>query len=149
MATTKGTIRAISISPDKGTQKSNVHEARLAADHGLIGDAHAGLYHRQVSLLAMESIDKMIEKGARVAPGNFAENVTTQGIDLQSLAVGTKLRLGPDAIVEVTQHGKTCHSRCAIYEQIGDCIMPREGLFARVIAGGVIHVNDSIEVCDD
>jgi MOSC domain-containing protein YiiM len=149
VATTKGTIRAISISADKGTQKSNVPEARLAADHGLIGDAHAGPHHRQVSLLAMESIDKMTKKGARAAPGNFAENVTTQGIDLQGLAVGTKLRLGADAIVEITQHGKACHGRCAVYERIGDCIMPREGLFARILTGGVIHVNDSIEVCDD
>jgi MOSC domain-containing protein YiiM len=148
MATTKGRIRAISVSIDKGTPKTNVPEALLVADHGLSGDAHAGPHHRQVSLLALESIDKMIQKGANVAPGDFAENITTEGIDLQSLALGAKLRLGRQAVLEITQHGKACHGRCAVYDLIGDCIMPREGLFARVRTGGVIHVADPIEVCD-
>jgi len=149
VATTKGTIRAISISKEKGTQKTNVADAELRTGHGLIADAHAGSGHRQVSLLAVESIQKMIDKGAHVSPGDFAENITTEGVDLRNLPVGTRLRLGESVILEVTQHGKECHSHCAIYRQIGDCIMPREGIFARVLNGGRIHVSEAIEVIDD
>lgn len=149
MATTKGTIRAISVSKEKGTQKTNVMGADMKADHGIVGDAHAGQWHRQVSLLGVESIIKMIEKGANVKPGNFAENITTQGIDLPSLPIGTKLKVGKDAIIEVTQIGKECHAHCEIYQQIGDCIMPREGIFAKVLKGGFIHEVDRIEVIDD
>ncbi len=149
MATTKSTIKAISISKEKGTQKTNVLDAELRVDHGLIGDAHAGDWHRQISLLGIESIQKMIDKGAHVSPGNFAENITTEGVDLYSLPIGTKLKLGESVILEVTQLGKECHSRCAIYEQIGDCIMPREGIFAKVLSPGRIQIADTIEVIDD
>ena len=149
MATIRGRIRAISVSKEKGTQKVNVPEAELKADFGLVGDAHAGNWHRQVSLLAAESIQKMAAKGAKVAPGNFAENITTEGIDLLKLSLGSKLRLGENVELEVTQFGKQCHSRCAIFEQVGDCVMPREGVFAKVAAPGRIRVGDVIEVIDD
>ena len=149
MATTRGRIRAISVSKEKGTQKVNVPEAELKADFGLVGDAHAGNWHRQVSLLAAESIEKMVAKGAKVSPGNFAENITTEGIDLLKLSLGSRLRLGGSVELEVTQFGKQCHSRCEIFEQVGDCIMPREGIFAKVAAPGRIHVGDVIEVIDD
>ena len=149
MAITEGRIKAISVSKEKGTQKINVPQADLKADFGLVGDAHAGPWHRQVSLLAMESIEKMIAKGAKVSPGNFAENITTEGIDLLKLSLGSKLKLGESVELEVTQFGKKCHSRCEIFEQVGDCIMPREGIFAKVTAPGHIHVGDVIEVIDD
>lgn len=149
MAITRGRIRAISVSKEKGTQKVNVPEAELKAGFGLVGDAHAGDWHRQVSLLAAESIEKMVAKGAKVSPGNFAENITTEGIDLLKLSLGSRLRLGGSVELEVTQFGKQCHSRCAIFEQVGDCIMPREGIFAKVAAPGRIHVGDVIEVIDD
>jgi MOSC domain-containing protein YiiM len=145
----KGKIKAISISTEKGTQKVNVPEAELLTDFGIEGDAHAGHWHRQVSLLGAESIDKMIEKGAKVAPGSFAENITTENIDLLALKVGDKLKLGEEVELEITQFGKKCHSRCEIFEQVGDCIMPREGIFAKVISPGRLSVGDSIEVVDD
>ncbi len=146
MATTKGTIRAISISKERGTRKSNVAAARLMANLGIEGDAHAGDWHRQISLLAAESIAKMKAKGADVAPGDFAENITTEGIYLLSLDMGGRLRLGSTAEVEVTQFGKECHSRCEIFKQVGDCVMPREGIFAKVTKPGPIKPGDSIEV---
>ena len=149
MATIKGTIKAISISQKKGTKKANVPEAQLQADFGIVGDAHAGMRHRQVSLLAGESIDKMTAMGADVSPGNFAENITTEGIELRSLPVGTRLKAGEEAELEITQIGKECHSRCEIFEQVGDCIMPREGVFAKVNNGGSIKVGDIVEVLDD
>ena len=149
MATTKGRIKAISVSQERGTQKTNVPRAELKTDYGIIGDAHSGNWHRQISLLGLESIDKMIAKGAKVAPGNFAENITTEGIDLSALEIGSKLKLGTDVELEITQSGKKCHSRCEIFEQIGDCIMPREGIFARVVKTGSINVGDLIEVISD
>jgi len=149
VAITRGRIRAISVSKEKGTQKINVPEAELKADFGLVGDAHAGNWHRQVSLLAAESIEKMVAKGAKVSPGNFAENITTEGIDLLKLSLGSRLRLGGSVELEVTQFGKKCHSRCEIFKQVGDCIMPREGIFAKVAAPGRIRVGDVIEVIDD
>ncbi len=149
MATIKGRIKAISVSKEKGTQKTNVPGAELRADFGIIGDAHSGNWHRQVSLLELESIDKMVAKGAKVAPGNFAENITTEGIDLSALKIGSRLKLGTDVELEITQLGKECHSRCEIFEQIGDCIMPREGIFARVVKAGAINVGDHIEVVAD
>ncbi|KPK42177.1 MAG: molybdenum cofactor sulfurase [Phycisphaerae bacterium SG8_4] len=149
MAIVKGKIRAISVSKEKGTQKTNVPEAELKVDCGIVGDAHAGKWHRQVSLLAFESIEKMVAMGADVSPGNFAENITTEGLDLLALPLGGKLRLGDSVVVEITQFGKKCHSRCEIFEQVGDCIMPREGIFAKVIAAGRIRVGDTIEVLDD
>lgn len=149
MATIKGTIKAISISQKKGTKKENVPEAQLQADFGIVGDAHAGMSKRQVSLLAGESIEKMTAMGADVSPGNFAENITTEGIELRSLPVGTRLKTGTDAELEITQIGKECHSRCEIFKQVGDCIMPREGIFAKVTKAGTIKVGDSIEVLND
>ena len=149
MATIKGRIKAISVSKERGTQKTNVPGAELKADFGIIGDAHSGNWHRQVSLLGIESIDKMIAKGAKVTPGNFAENITTEGIDLCALEIGSKLKLGSGVELEITQFGKECHSRCEIFEQIGDCIMPREGIFARVLKSGSISVGDTIEINTD
>jgi MOSC domain-containing protein YiiM len=149
VATTKGRIKAISISEKRGTQKPNVPEAELKTDFGIVGDAHAANWHRQVSLLAIESIDKMIAKGANVSPGNFAENITTEGIELLELSIGSKLRLGENVELEITQFGKECHSRCAIFEQVGDCVMPREGVFGKVIKAGLINVGDVIEVIAD
>ncbi len=149
VAITKGRIEAISVSREKGTQKTNVPEAELRVDLGIVGDAHAGKWHRQVSLLAVESIAKMVKMGANVEPGNFAENITTEGIDLLKLSLGSRLKLGQNAELEVTQFGKKCHSRCEIFEQVGDCIMPREGIFAKVINPGQIQVGDVIEVLDD
>lgn len=149
MAATKGRIKAISVSKEKGTQKVNVPEAELRADFGIIGDAHSGNWHRQISLLAAESIDKMTAKGAKVSPGDFAENITTEGLNLHELSVGSKLKLGQSVELEITQFGKKCHSRCEIFEQVGDCIMPREGVFARVTRAGAISVGGVIEVIND
>lgn len=139
-----GKIVAVCSSPEKGMRKKNVGEGLLVAEHGLEGDAHTGGWHRQVSLLAVESIQKMIGMGLDVGPGDFAENITTEGIDLVGLPIGTKLRIGPEALAEVTQIGKECHSRCAIYYQAGDCVMPREGIFVRVIKGGPVKAGDEI-----
>ncbi|UCG59419.1 MAG: MOSC domain-containing protein [Phycisphaerales bacterium] len=146
MGTTKGKIKAISISEKKGTQKANVDKAEFKCDFGIVGDAHAGDWHRQVSLLAVESIAKMVAKGADVRPGDFAENITTEDLDFSMLGLGTKLRLGPTVELELTQFGKKCHSRCQIYNQVGDCVMPREGVFAKVTKEGSISVGDTIGV---
>jgi MOSC domain-containing protein YiiM len=142
-------IVAISISDRKGVRKDNVPEAVLKPDHGVESDAHAGPWLRQVSLLASESIRKMVEMGLDVSPGDFAENITTEGIELVSLPIGQKLRLGEESLVEVSQIGKECHDRCAIYHQAGDCVMPKEGIFAKVIRGGIIRTGDPITVLDD
>jgi len=149
VAATKGRIKAISVSKEKGTKKVNVPEAELRADFGIIGDAHAGNWHRQVSLLAVESIDRMVAKGAKVSPGDFAENITTEGLNLHELPVGSKLKLGQSVELEITQFGKKCHSRCEILQQVGDCIMPREGVFAKVTKAGAINVGGVIEVIND
>jgi MOSC domain-containing protein YiiM len=149
VATIKGRIKAISVSKKRGTQKTNIPEAKLKINFGIDGDAHAAEWHRQISLLAVESIDRMIAAGAKILPGNFAENITTEGIDLPGLPVGSKLKVGGDAELEITQIGKKCHSRCAIFEQVGDCIMPREGIFAKVNQGGLIKIGDTIEILDD
>jgi MOSC domain-containing protein YiiM len=149
VAATKGRIKAISVSKEKGTKKVNVPEAELRADFGIIGDAHSGNWHRQVSLLGAESINKMVEKGAQVGPGDFAENITTEGLNLHELPVGSKLKLGENVELEITQFGKKCHSQCEIFEQVGDCIMPREGVFAKVTRAGLISVGDVIEVVND
>lgn len=141
-------IVAVCTSEKKGQRKQNVGKGVLVAGHGLEGDAHAGPWHRQVSLLALESIDKMRAAGLDVGPGDFAENLTTKGINLVTLPVGTKLKIGAAAVGEVTQIGKECHSRCAIYYQAGDCVMPREGIFIRVLTGGEVKVGDTIEVID-
>lgn len=143
----KPIVLAICISQAKKTPKKQIAEAELRPDWGLAGDAHAGPGKRQVSLLAVESINKMKEKGVDVGFGSFAENITTQGINLVELPIGQKLRIGSDAILQVSQIGKECHGRCAVYYKIGDCIMPREGIFATVIKGGNIKKGDKIEIC--
>lgn len=140
-----GVLRAISLSERRGVKKSNVPEAELRPDWGIVGDAHAGVWHRQVSLLAVESIEKMRRLGAEVEPGDFAENLTVEGLDLLHLEVGERLTCGV-ALLEVTQIGKKCHSRCAIFEAVGDCVMPREGVFARVVCGGRVKVGDQVVV---
>ena len=145
----RGTIVAVCASRRKGVRKRNVGEAEFEADWGLVGDAHAGHWHRQVSLLALESIEKMRQKGLNVGPGSFAENLTTRGLDLLSLPIGSRVRVGEEVVLEITQHGKVCHDRCANYEMAGDCVMPREGVFARVIRGGRVKVGDSVEVLVD
>lgn len=137
-------VLAVSISDKKGVKKENIPEGLLVENFGLKGDAHAGEWHRQVSLLAMESIEKIRAKGLDVGPGDFAENITTVGIDLVNLPIGTKLKIGDSALVEVTQIGKECHDRCAIYRQTGDCVMPREGIFVKVLKGGKVKKNDPI-----
>ena len=124
-------------------------EAELKADWGIVGDAHAGHWHRQVSLLAMESIEKMRQRGLNVGPGRFAENLTTQGLDLLSLPIGSRVQVGEEVVLEITQHGKVCHDRCAIYEMAGDCVMPREGVFAKVIRGGQVKAGDRIEFLEE
>src|SRR5512138_1008225 len=139
----EGKIVAVCISESKGEKKRPVPWITLQRDHGVCGDAHAGAWHRQVSLLAQESIDKMRSLGLSVSAGDFAENITTSGIDLVSLPVGTRLKIGA-ATLEVTQIGKECHTRCAIYHQAGDCVMPKEGIFARVLQGGEIKPDDRI-----
>ncbi len=141
-------VVAVSVSDRKGVVKENVPEARLVVAHGLAGDAHAGKWHRQVSLLAIESIDKMRAAGAAVNPGDFAENITTRGLKVDSLPIGTRVRIGPEAELTITQIGKQCHAGCAIRELVGDCIMPREGVFARVDKGGLVRPGDLIEVFD-
>jgi MOSC domain-containing protein YiiM len=141
-----GRIIAVSVSLKKGVKKTNVIQGLLIENHGLEKDAHAGDWHRQVSLLAIESIAKIQKKGLDVHPGDFAENITTEGITLYELPVGTRMKLGEDALVEVTQIGKECHDRCAIYKQVGDCVMPREGIFVKVLKGGNIGMADGIQV---
>jgi MOSC domain-containing protein YiiM len=143
-----GRVVAVSVSERKGVKKANVDVGRLLEDHGLENDAHAGDWHRQVSLLAMESIEKIREKSLEVAPGDFAENITTEGIRLWELPIGKRLKLGKDALAEVTQIGKECHNRCAIYHQVGDCMMPREGIFVRILTGGSIEPGDTIELVE-
>jgi molybdenum cofactor synthesis domain-containing protein len=138
-------VVSVNVAADKGVRKEPQAAIRLVADHGVEGDAHAGPWHRQVSLLANESVETMRAKGLDVAPGAFGENVTTEGVAVYQLPVGARLRIG-EALLEVTQIGKVCHDRCAIYEQAGDCVMPREGIFVRVLEGGEVRPGDGIEV---
>lgn len=142
----KGKILAVNISKDKGEKKHNIGVCRLIKDKGLEDDAHAGFMHRQVSLLAIESTEKMKQKGLDINYGDFAENLTIEGIDLVSLPVGTKLKIGDRIILRITQIGKECHKGCEIFRQVGDCVMPREGVFAEVLEDGVVKVGDDIEV---
>ena len=140
-------IIAVCRSEKKGTKKKDVGEGLLKADFGLVGDAHADCCtHRQVSLLAVESIEKMRALGLELNPGDFAENLTTEDIDLVSLPIGTSMSIGEQVVLEITQIGKECHSGCAIRRQVGKCIMPEEGVFARVIRGGTIRAGDQIKV---
>lgn len=139
-------VRAVCISENKGETKTPVPTITLKENYGVVNDAHADSEtHRQVSLLAMESIDKMQGKGLILKPGDFAENITTEGIDLTALPVGTRLHVG-GALLEMSQIGKECHAGCAIRDQVGDCIMPREGIFARVIRGGEVRAGDTISI---
>jgi MOSC domain-containing protein YiiM len=143
----KAEVISINISDKKGIRKKPVDEAVIKQDYGINGDAHAsGRWHRQVSLLALESIQKMQAMGLDVGPGDFAENITTGGIDLPALPVGTRMTVGNDIELEVSQIGKQCHSRCAIYHQAGDCVMPKEGIFVKVIKGGTIRKGDAIKI---
>ncbi len=140
-------ITAVCKSKRKGTKKKIVAEGIFKEEYGLVGDAHAAKdTHRQVSLLAIESIAKMHNLGLDLGPGDFAENLTTEGIELVSLPIGTHLSVGEGIILEVTQIGKECHTKCAIYHQVGKCIMPEEGVFVRVIRGGLVRAGDPIEV---
>ncbi|HSB06098.1 MAG TPA: MOSC domain-containing protein [Thermodesulfobacteriota bacterium] len=140
----KGKVLAVNISEDKGTKKKNIESCAVLKDFGLKGDAHAGPWHRQVSLLANESILKMKNMGLDVGYGDFAENITTEGVDLVHLPIGTEIHIGNSVTLRVTQIGKVCHDRCAIYYQAGDCIMPKEGIFAEVTREGEIEVGDEI-----
>ncbi len=146
---TRGRVKTVSVSRKKGVKKTNVTQVRLVIDHGIEHDAHAGKWHRQVSMLAMESVSKIRDKGLDVKPGDFAENITTEGIDLCRLPIGTCMQIGDTVNVEVTQIGKACHNRCAIFHAVGDCVMPREGIFVRVLNSGVIRAGDSIVVADN
>jgi MOSC domain-containing protein YiiM len=142
----KGKIISVNISDNKGEKKHNIDKCILLEGHGLEQDAHAGPWHRQVSLLAAESIEKIRKMGLNVSPGDFAENLTTEGIDLPTLPIGTRLQVGGTVLMKVTQIGKECHTRCAIFQQVGDCVMPREGIFTEVITGGEVKTGDEIEV---
>jgi MOSC domain-containing protein YiiM len=130
-------ILSVNISDRTGEQKKPVEKVVLRENHGIVGDAHAGDWHRQVSLLAEEDIDTMRGRGIELGYGDFAENITTRGLDLGALPVGTRLTVG-SAVLEVTQIGKECHHGCAIYAAVGDCVMPRRGVFARVVEGGEV-----------
>lgn len=142
-----GRILAVCASNEKGTRKDTVESACLRENHGLVDDAHAGGHtRRQVSLLAMESIDKMKMPGLEVGPGSFAENLTTEGIHLAALPVGTVLGVGHGVLLEITQIGKHCHAGCTVSRQVGKCIMPKEGIFARVVRGGVVKPGDILNV---
>lgn len=148
MDTQSAVIKAVCISERKGQQKHPVERVHLRPEHGIDEDAHAGNWHRQVSLLAQKSVDKLQEKVTlRLIPGAFAENILCDGIELAKLPIGTKLRIG-SALCEVTQIGKECHADCAIRRQAGDCVMPREGIFAIVLEGGTARAGDTVEVMD-
>jgi len=144
----KGKVIAINISEKKGIPKKTIEEGLFEVDHGLVGDAHAGNWHRQVSLLGVESINKMKALGIEgLCTGKFAENLTTEGIELYKLPVGTKMKIG-ETVHEVTQIGKECHTKCAIFHQVGNCVMPTEGIFTKVLKNGVIKTGDEIEIME-
>jgi MOSC domain-containing protein YiiM len=145
---TYGKILAVNISRKKGEKKQNIHCGLLIEDTGLDGDAHAESGIRQLSLLARESIEKIRAKGLDVQYGDFAENLTTEGIDLPSLPVGTRLKVGRDVLLEVTQIGKVCHDRCNIFYAVGDCVMPREGIFVKILTGGDVQAGDRVEITE-
>lgn len=151
----KGKIFSINTSKGKGTSKVPVNEGRLIEGSGLEGDAHFGTRLREVSLLAIESIrkqkecEKVKKSGVSLKEGDFAENITTEGMDLGKLKIGSKIRIGSGVIIQITKIGKECHRYCSIYYKIGSCIMPKEGIFAGVIRGGIIKKGDEIEVQND
>ncbi|MGD0122062.1 MAG: MOSC domain-containing protein [Candidatus Limnocylindrales bacterium] len=141
-----GFVVSVNLSQRKTVRKTRGNGGTLIFDRGFLGDAHAGDWHRQVSLLGQESIDKMVAEGLSVGPGDFAENITTSGVDLLALPIGSVIKIGTSAVLEISQIGKVCHTKCAIYYQAGDCVMPREGLFAVVRAAGEVRVGDAIDV---
>lgn len=143
-----GKVMAVCISERKGTPKNNIHEAKVIEDFGIEKDAHAGKWHRQVSLLSYEKIEEFRSRGAEVADGAFGENLIVSGIDFKTLPIGTKFACN-DVVLELTQIGKQCHSGCAIYKVMGDCIMPREGVFTRVLHGGIIREGDELVILDE
>ena len=143
-----GTIKAVCTSDVKGIQKSETDSVELRPDWGIEDDAHAGKWHRQVSLLSYEKIEDFKARGADVVNGSFGENIIVEGFDLKSLPIGTRFRSG-DTVLELTQIGKECHAHCAIYHKMGDCIMPREGVFCKVIEGGTIRPGDDIEIIEE
>jgi len=142
----EGTVLSVNISDRKGEKKHNIGSCTLIKGQGMDGDAHAGMEIRQVSLLARESVQKIRDKGLDVQYGDFAENFTTEGIILHTLPVGTNLKVGDTVLLRVTQIGKVCHDRCAIFAQVGDCVMPREGIFAEVLIGGEVRIGDAIRL---
>jgi MOSC domain-containing protein YiiM len=144
----KAKIKAVNISITKGVVKNPIKEGYFKVNHGLEGDAHAGNWHRQVSLLAVESADKVRAAGIQVEDGSFGENLTTEGIELYTLPVGTKLKIG-ETLHEVTQIGKECHTGCAIKQAVGECVMPKEGIFTKVLISGSIKPGDVIEIIND
>ena len=142
-----GKVIAVCVSKQKGTQKVNVGSARFVEDWGIEGDAHAGKWHRQISLLSHDRVEEFRARGAVVEDGAFGENLVVEGFDFKALPIGTRFRCG-EVILEMTQVGKECHAHCQIYKVMGDCIMPREGVFARVIHGGTVSVGDELTFCE-
>jgi MOSC domain-containing protein YiiM len=143
---TVGTVVSVNLSEKKTVRKQRFERGTLVLDRGFEGDAHAGDWHRQVSLLSIESIDSMNAKGLSVGPGDFAENITTKGVEVMTLPVGSVIRIGDGVVLEVSQVGKVCHNKCAIYYQAGDCVMPREGVFVVVREPGDVAVGDPVEI---
>jgi MOSC domain-containing protein YiiM len=141
-------IVSIAMSRKKGTIKKCINQAELIENHGIKEDAHAGDWHRQLSFLAAESIEKASTSDFKLNFGDFAENIATTGIDWKSMKIGQRVKLGTDALVEITQIGKECHKKCAIYYRTGDCIMPKEGVFAKILKGGTIKIKDNISLID-
>jgi MOSC domain-containing protein YiiM len=144
----EGKVLSVNISEGKGTKKKNVGACRILKDWGMADDAHAGKWHRQISLLSKKSIEKIRDKGLPVEYGDFAENLSIEGIDLHLLPVGAKLTIGEEAVVRITQIGKECHERCNIFYQVGDCVMPREGIFVEVLTEGTVNVGDDVRVVE-
>lgn len=142
-----GRVMAVCMSEKKGTKKRNVFQGEFQVNHGLVGDAHAGNWHRQVSLLSFDKVEAFRAKGAEVTHGDFGENLVVAGIDFKTLPVGTRLKCN-DVEMEVTQIGKECHAHCEIYKTMGDCIMPREGVFVKILHEGTIAVDDAMEIVE-
>lgn len=142
-----GIIKAVCISEKRGTDKKNIHKCEIIQGFGLKNDAHGGDWHRQVSLISFEKIEEFKKRGGDVVDGSFGENLIVTEIELTKLPIGTKLKIN-DVVLEVTQIGKECHSHCEIFKKVGDCIMPREGIFARVLVGGFIEEGDTIQVVE-
>ncbi len=149
MSALNGTVVSVNTSTEKGVPKVPQDSITLVEEHGVDGDAHASsTWHRQVSLLSMASIERMMEQGVEVKPGDLAENITVEGFDVHTIPVGTRLKIGSDVLLEISQIGKKCHTGCAIQKRTGKCIMPTEGVFARVLAGGTVRSGDTILVVE-